>query len=717
MSFLRTAIAIFAASSFLHAEEGAAAKPLDSADDTAAQVPVVETGAPSGEPEAELDEFVVSAYRFEGGPLDSPVNSTFIDRKKIAASPYSNVAEVLRGYGNINFRSVTGSTASGDLSMRGFGENSQTRILIMVDGQKFNRADMGAINWLQIPLSDVDNIEILRGPQSAIYGSSAEAGVIKITTHKAKEDGLSFEGRASYGSYQTYNLSAHATGRTGDYFFTVTLDDFSSDGWRKNSENDAKSANLSLGWDIDENNTVVVTGNYTDSHISYPGALTLQQYNEDPRQSDGKGAYADSKDGIYTATLTSKSSAGEGEIGLGGNFRDIFWTMGGRSKNFQWTGTFTPRYKFDVGDNAHLLVGFDGAYDDIDFKKYYMQTSYIKSFADVARISLAPYVGGDYSPMEGLTFSAAGRYDAARLRVENTEYLDNTIEPTHTIIIGGRPYVVPNPNYPAKPNLANSYRESMWQDGFSANFGINYAVREDTSVFFKFDRIYHYPTTEEDATYQGAVLQYPDGSPVNYNFNLKAETGQNYEVGVKHITGNWTIVGSAYMMNLNDEIAYYEYKDSSGDTGWFNTNLPPTTRLGIDLELRYDTKYWGASAMFSCVRATFDEGSYDGNEIPLVPNYRGTASVYVRPLEWITLSARATVLSEQYVGSDYTNSVAKIPAYALFDFQADFNFSRYGSVFFAIENAFDKQYISCAWSSGYYPGMGRMLKAGLNIRF
>ena len=702
-----------AASSVLFAEDGLDAKSVDAE----AAAPIVETGAPSGDAEAELDEFVVSAYRFDSGPLESPVNSTFIDRKKIASSPFSNVAEVLRGYGNINFRSVTGSMASGDLGMRGFGENSQTRILIMVDGQKFNRADMGSINWLQIPLSDVDNIEILRGPQSALYGSSAEAGVIKITTRKAKEDGMSFEGRASYGSYQTYNLSAHATGRTGDYFFTLTLDDFNSDGWRKNSANDAKSANLSLGWDINENNTVVVTGNYTDSHISYPGALSLRQYNEDPRQSDGKGAYSDSKDGIYTATLTTKSSIGEGAVGFGGNFRDIFWTMGGRSKNFQWSGTFTPRYKFDVGDDAHLLVGFDGAYDDIDFKKYYMDTPYIKSFANAGRISLAPYVGGDYSPVEGLTFSAAGRYDAARLRVDNTDYLENSIKPIETVIVGGKPYSYPNPNYPPQANSRTSYRKSMWQDGFSANFGINYELRKDTSVFFKFDRIYHYPTTDEVATYQGAVLVYPNGELVNFNYDLKPETGQNYEIGVKHITGNWTLVASAYMMNLDNEISYYEYKDSEGETSWLNTNLPPTTRIGFDLEARYDSKCWGASVMLSGVRAVFDEGRFDGNEIPLVPNYRGTASVYVKPLEWITLSVRATVLSEQYVGSDYANTISKIPAYALLDFQADFNFCRYGSVFFAIENALDKKYISCAWASGYYPGMGRMLKAGLNLRF
>lgn len=666
---------------------------------------------PADEEKNELENLVVTAYRFDSAPLETPVNSTFISSQKISDSPFTNAAEVLQKYANINFRSVTGSMSSGDLAMRGFGENSQTRVLVMIDGQKFNRADMGAINWLQIPLSDIESIEVLRGPQSALYGSSAEAGVIKIKTLSAKDDGINVAGQAMYGSYGTYNLSARATGRIDDYFFTLNLNDFNSDGWRKNSESDAKSANLSLGYDINENNSFVVTGNYTDSHISYPGALTLQQYNQDPRQSDGKGAYSDSKDGVYTATLSTNSTAGEGEIGLGANFRDIFWTLGGRSKNFQWTGTFTPRYKFELGENAHLLIGFDGTYDNIDFKKYYQQTPYTKSFACAERFSLAPYLGGDFSPLENLTISAVGRFDAARLHIDNTDYIENTIEPTRIIIIRGQKYEVPNPNYPAKANLANSYNSAMWQSGGSANFGANYLVRPDTSVFFKFDQIYHYPTTDEVAAYQGGTL------PIPFNFNIKPETGQNYEIGAKYITGNWTLVGSVFMMNLQDEIAYAEYIDSEGNSAFLNTNLPPTTRLGCDLELRYDSKYWGVSTMFSAVDASFDGGKFDGGKIPLVPNYTGNIAAYLRPLEWITFSTRLTFLTSQYLGSDYENLNAKIPAYALLDFQVNFKFCRYGSIYLAVENVLDKKHISCAWGSGYYPGMGRMMSAGLNLKF
>ena len=654
-----------------------------------------------------LEEFPVTAYRFGSAPLDTPVNSTYIDYDAIASSPYTNVADVIKNYGNVNFRSVTGSSASGDFSMRGFGENSQTRLLVLVDGQKINRADMGAINWLQIPLSDVEGIEILRGSQSALYGSSAESGVIKITTLRAKEDGYSAVAQGIYGSYNTYNAAVHITGREGDYFFAADVGIFSSDGWRDNSASDSKNAALSLGYDINKNNTLVLSGSYAESLINYPGPLTYQQYQQDPTQSTSAGAYSKSKDGLFTANLTTSSSVGEGEVGVGASTRDIFWTLGGRSKNFQWTGTLTPRYKFEVGDDAHLLVGFDGSCDSVDFKKYYQDTPYTKSFADADRFSLAPYLGGDWNATQDLSFTAVGRFDAERTHVANTEYIDSSISPTRTIVVGGHTYVVPNPNYPAQINTSDTYDSSMWQRGWSANFGSNYKFTKSASIFFKFDQIYHYPVLDEVAAYQGAVL------PVMFNFNLKPEKGQNYEIGAKYISGEWTFVGSLFLMNLTDEISYFQ--DSNGD--WLNTNLPPTMRMGADIEARYDSEYWGAGAMLAAVRAKFDGGIYDGNDIPLVPSVYGNISAYVRPIKMAVFITRLSFVSEQYVGSDYSNLSDKIPAYALLDFQINFNFCKYCTAFLALENALDKRYVSCAWASGYYPGMGRMMKAGVSIRF
>lgn len=653
--------------------------------------------------DAVLDEFVVTAFRVgESDPLSQALNSTYIGRDKIEESAALNVIDVLEKQANVRFRSVVGSNATGDLSMRGFGENSQTRILVMVDGQRFNRPDMGAINWLQIPLSDVESIEVLRGPMSALYGASAEAGVIKIKTRRPAEDGYSFFGEAVYGSYSTYNLAARASGREGDWFFSAGVNDYQTDGWRENSEAWARSANVSLGYDINEKNSLVFSGSYTKSYIEYPGPLSWEQYVQDPRQSDGKSQSSKSDDGIFALNLETESTAGSGEVGLAANFRDIYWQTSSNSRNTQWTATFTPRYRFDVGENSHILAGFDGTYEDVDFKRYYQQTPYTHSFADAQRYSFSPYLGADTTLFEKLTISAAGRFDAACMDAHNTEYFENSILPTRVITVGGKRYEIPNPDY--GPTVKSAYDESKWQHGFGANFGANYSLREDTSVFFKFDQIYHYPSIDEVAAYQGYTMALP------FNFDLEPETGQNYEIGAKYFSDGWTVVASAFLQYLDNEISF-------DNTQNINVNLPPTRRYGIDAQISYDSQYYGASIMFTAVRAEFDGGAYSGRRVPLVPDFYGSAAVYVKPLEWIKLTFRANLANSQYEGNDNSNTARMIPAYATFDFQASFNFCRYGSIFASIENAFDKRYVSCGWSGTYYPGMGRMMKIGLNLKF
>ena len=60
----------------------------------------------------------------------------------------------------------SGAPADAEIHLRGFGEGSGSRVLVLVDGLRLNRPDMGGINWLQVPLSAVERVEVLRGGPS-----------------------------------------------------------------------------------------------------------------------------------------------------------------------------------------------------------------------------------------------------------------------------------------------------------------------------------------------------------------------------------------------------------------------------------------------------------------------------------------------------------------------------------------------------------------------
>ena len=72
----------------------------------------------------------------------------------------------------------------GQVAMRGFGDNSGLRVLILVDGIPYNPPDMGGISWLGIDPGELELVEVLRGGQTVLYGNHAVSGVIKLRTRK-----------------------------------------------------------------------------------------------------------------------------------------------------------------------------------------------------------------------------------------------------------------------------------------------------------------------------------------------------------------------------------------------------------------------------------------------------------------------------------------------------------------------------------------------------
>jgi iron complex outermembrane receptor protein len=169
------------------------------------------------------------------------------------------------------------------VSMRGFGENSFGRVVVLVDGKKLNTPDMQGLNWLSVPLSSIDRIEILDGPSAVLYGSGAVGGVINIITKKAvKVFGVSLI--ASGGSFWTnrtqFNLGF--SGETGG--LSVSVDQYNTDGYRERSG--SRSTNATVNGYRDFGGNATLSSNFSFSNIFYemPGSLSKAQFEADPRQ-------------------------------------------------------------------------------------------------------------------------------------------------------------------------------------------------------------------------------------------------------------------------------------------------------------------------------------------------------------------------------------------------------------------------------------------------
>lgn len=178
--------------------------------------PVEEQAAPSPPPEPlRLKENVeVTATRSQVTTETSPASSTVVLRSDLEKRDVVTVDQALttvEGVYAYRQRGITDNEVG--IGMRGFsGRGSgQGRVLILLDGMPLNNAYTGAVNWTGIPMSEVDRIEVVRGPFSSLYGGNAMGGVVNVMTRPI--DRRSAEIYGQYGTNTTRHYSARAGAR------------------------------------------------------------------------------------------------------------------------------------------------------------------------------------------------------------------------------------------------------------------------------------------------------------------------------------------------------------------------------------------------------------------------------------------------------------------------------------------------------------------------
>jgi len=277
----------------------------------------------------------VTAWRFQDSKMDVPANVQVITSDQINQSHAQNVPNLLQDIANVRFRSATGKGNGGELAMRGFGENSGQRVLVLVDGQKMNRADMGGINWQQLPVNDIQSIEVIRGSQTVLYGHHALSGVIKITTRKGGDPKLKLKAETGSFGFEEYGISYSAG--TNRFFYDVGATAQRDDGYRDHSESHNKNINARFGYYLGDHDSLTFRVSGGKTYQQFPGSLTHQQFKEDPTQSSNPGDRFYRADNI-TLTTDWETDRDWGILSTEAGFtqRDIEFEMSGTSgKNKQ----------------------------------------------------------------------------------------------------------------------------------------------------------------------------------------------------------------------------------------------------------------------------------------------------------------------------------------------------------------------------------------------
>lgn len=152
------------------------------------------------EEETQLEEIVVTATRTEKPVEESPVAVSVITSKDIEKSAAKTADEALKYTpGTFHWQRSGLVEPHPFIHMRGFSGSS--RNLSLMDGLPLNDAAYGTTHWQAVPLENIERIEVVRGPFSALYGGGAMGGVVNIITKTPMK--REFSSSVSHGTYNT----------------------------------------------------------------------------------------------------------------------------------------------------------------------------------------------------------------------------------------------------------------------------------------------------------------------------------------------------------------------------------------------------------------------------------------------------------------------------------------------------------------------------------
>ena len=157
----------------------------------------------------DLDEIVVTGTRTEVAIEDSLVPAQVIDREEIERTQARSLPELLKGRAGINLTNQGGAGKLTSVFLRGAESD---HVLVLIDGIRVGSATAGTTTFQDLPVDQIERIEIIRGPRSSLYGSEAIGGVIQIFTRKG---GVGFEPhfRIGAGSHNLREASAGFSNR------------------------------------------------------------------------------------------------------------------------------------------------------------------------------------------------------------------------------------------------------------------------------------------------------------------------------------------------------------------------------------------------------------------------------------------------------------------------------------------------------------------------
>ena len=185
--------------------------------------------AASGSQTESLDDLVVTATRSETAASELATAATVYTHEDIQRLQVRTLPDLLKNSVGLDVVQNGGYGQTATVFMRG---TNSGHVLVLIDGIKAGSVTLGSTAFELIPIEQIERVEIIRGPQSSLYGSEAIGGVIQIFTRKGKQtDQPSLEFETGAGSYDTHKESGNVSGKWQNSWYNLGVSNLESRGF------------------------------------------------------------------------------------------------------------------------------------------------------------------------------------------------------------------------------------------------------------------------------------------------------------------------------------------------------------------------------------------------------------------------------------------------------------------------------------------------------
>ncbi|MGQ0442604.1 MAG: TonB-dependent receptor domain-containing protein [Methylophilaceae bacterium] len=483
----------------------------------------------------QLDDVVVTATRVPQ-PRESVIaDVSVINADEIMRGGQTTLVELLQLQPGIEITSNGGAGKTAGIFMRG---TSSGQVIVLIDGMRINSATTGATTFENLPLGQIERIEILRGPATSLYGQDAIGGVIQIFT-KTGEGKTRVYASAGYGTYRNKTGETGVRGKINDTSFAFNLSGQDIDGF---SALDSNNPNFN---DDDSYRNLSVSGNLSQK-LAEGHEMGVQFFN-----SDGYTQF----DNRFNATaFSSKAKLNQQTAALFSNNQFAsFWLSKlrvGLSKDKLKSFDEFSAPSFDRFDTEQTQINWQ---NDVNLPVGTLTLMYDKLEEDIKSNTL--YNKTNRSN-EGYVASYLANVGAHSVSLSYRDDHNSQFGNNHTGGIGyGYNF---SPNWRATASYGSAFKAPTFNDLYFPDFfgfpTSNPNLKPEKSDNVEASVRYQDAATNASLTvYENKVrnLIALDTNFVPFNANKATLTGLT--LAVNHQLGNWNFGGSADIQSPRDD--------------------------------------------------------------------------------------------------------------------------------------------------------------------